>query len=284
MSSSNGANGDVDSDGVYRSARCYQYYRRLTAKRGHQYRVCEPASGAGYRRYEQTSGGGNGKLCGGDGRRRRRNAIELLGDDRCDWHGECNGDSQRNCGSYNVNASVSGLLPVGFALTNVSPNGGVITVTNATIGQNMQEQITITLSPPVPPGGVTFGLSNQAMAPRRWLEAAVEPDTRQSHLFSWRALRHSLRSSKRSRTRARQPSRSAHLDTRRQHDHHFRQFRSVSPGRTASVNRSASSRDQVRRSPSPRPGLISSEIMPRPAGARWSVGKCACEQYDHKRG
>ena len=60
-------------------------------------------------------------------------------------------------GPYVVSASVTGLASTAsFSLTNTAGGAGTISVTNATIGQNLQDVITITLNPPAPVGGVTL--------------------------------------------------------------------------------------------------------------------------------
>ena len=65
-------------------------------------------------------------------------------------------------GAYTVTASVSGLLPVSFPLTNTSGSGGggIITVTSAIVGQNLQAQISITLSPAAPAGGLVLTIQS----------------------------------------------------------------------------------------------------------------------------
>lgn len=59
-------------------------------------------------------------------------------------------------GGYNITAAVAGLAQAAsFSMTNTACQvgcGGVITVTNATIGKNLQDSITITLDPPAPNG------------------------------------------------------------------------------------------------------------------------------------
>ena len=62
---------------------------------------------------------------------------------------------------YNVVASIPAapsVAPVNFSLTNTGGSGGTgtITITNATVGKNLQTPITITLSPAAPSGGLTL--------------------------------------------------------------------------------------------------------------------------------
>jgi hypothetical protein len=63
-------------------------------------------------------------------------------------------------GSYSVTASVPGLTSASFSLTNYDASSGKITLSSPTVGQNLQTQITISVSPMAPAGGVLVTLTS----------------------------------------------------------------------------------------------------------------------------
>jgi hypothetical protein len=65
-----------------------------------------------------------------------------------------------SAGTYNVAATVSGINPANFSLTNLSSGGSFITVAHATVGKNLQAPISITLTPSAPPSGVTLSIQS----------------------------------------------------------------------------------------------------------------------------
>jgi hypothetical protein len=63
-------------------------------------------------------------------------------------------------GPYNVVATSGALTPVNYAVTNVAAlSGQTIHVTNATVGKGLQTPITVTLSQPAPPGGLSLAFT-----------------------------------------------------------------------------------------------------------------------------
>ncbi len=77
-------------------------------------------------------------------------------------------------GPYNVVASSGTATSAGFALTNTSGAGtGTITVSNATVGANLEEPVTVTLDPSPPDAGVVVTITSTD--PARLLVGTAQP-------------------------------------------------------------------------------------------------------------